>query len=179
LRVDLVSKRYAIAFYEVLKEKNKVSEVLGELKSLTKAIDENVDFKNFIRSPLIKRNEKILFFEKFRKIAKFSDELYNFLVLLIIKGRIQLIPEIFEYINYLFMEDRNEVVAEVTVASEIDKETCEELSNVLEKVTNKKVVINLNIDKKIIAGLVAKIKSQQYDASVKGQLERLKETLVG
>jgi len=179
LRVDLVSKRYAIAFYEVLKEKNKVSEVLEELKSLIKAIDENLDFKNFIKSPLIKRNEKIIFFEKLRKIAKFSDELYNFLVLLVIKGRIQLLPEIFEYINYLFMEDKNEVVGEVTVACEIDKETCEELTHVLEKVTNKKVIINVNTDKKIIAGLVVKIKSQQYDASVKGQLERLKETLVG
>jgi F-type H+-transporting ATPase subunit delta len=179
LRVDLVSKRYANAFYEVLKEKNKVSEVLQELRAFINTAKENADFIIFLKSPMIKKNEKILFFEKLRKEIKFSEELHNFFILLVNKGRIDLLPSISEYLNYLFMEDNNEVVADVTVACEIDESTKNELIKVLEKVTSKKVALNINVDAKIIAGLVAKVKSHQYDASVKGQLKRLKEILVG
>lgn len=179
MRVDIVSKRYARAFYETLKESGKFDSVFSQLKEIVMLLQESQDFLNFIKSPLLKRDEKIQFFEKLKNDGKIGSDLYNFIALLVNKGRVSLLPEIYEYMNFLDMEDRGEVVAEVTTAFEVNDVIKDEIKSSLEKVSGKKVSLDLKVDKSIIAGLVAKIKSVQYDASVKGQLDRLRDRLIG
>lgn len=179
MRVDIVSKRYAQAFYETLKEGGKFDSVFSQLKEMVAVLQESQDFLNFIKSPLIKRDEKVLFFEKLKNDRKITSDLYNFLVLLVNKGRVSLLPEIYEYMNFLDMEDRGEVVAEVTTPFEVNDDIKKEIKFSLEKVSGKKVSLDLKVDKSIIAGLVAKIKSVQFDASVKGQLDRLRDSIIG
>lgn len=179
MRVDIVSKRYAQAFYETLKESGKFDSVFSQLKEIVILLQESQDFLNFIKSPLLKRDEKIQFFEKLKNDGKIASDLYNFIVLLVNKGRVSLLPEIYEYMNFLDMEDRGEVVAEVTTAFKVNDAIKDEIKSSLEKVSGKKVSLDLKVDKSIIAGLVAKIKSVQYDASVKGQLDRLRDRLIG
>lgn len=179
MRVDIVSKRYAIAFYEALKESGKFDSVFKELKELVSVIKESQDFITFIKSPLIKKDEKLKFFQTLKGEGKISSDLFNFLTLLVNKGRISLLPGIYEYMNYLDMEDKGEVVAEVIAAFDVNDDLKSEIKASLEKISGKKVVLDVKVDKSIIAGLVARIKSQQLDASVKGQLNRLKERMIG
>ena len=179
MKADVVSKRYASAFYSFLKGSNSLEKVMKELGQLVEVIETSKDVNLFVRSPLVKTEEKILFGEALRSKGLLSSELFNFIVLLIRKNRLPLLPNIHRYMKYLEMEDRGEVYAEVTVPKEIDEETKDSIIKSLENISGKKIVLNIEKDPSIIAGFVARIKSNQLDASVKGQLKNLKESLVG
>jgi len=65
------------------------------------------------------------------------------------------------------------VTAEVTAARPLDAEQLQRLEQVLAKALDRKVDLSLRTDPKLLAGFVARIGSQRYDASLSGQLDRL------
>jgi len=69
------------------------------------------------------------------------------------------------------------VDADVVVAYDSDEAVKSELFALLQKLTGKMVKINVKKDMRIIGGFVARVKSNLYDASLKGQLERLSELM--
>ena len=52
------SKSYALALYELAKEDSEIDKVENEVKSLNKLLEENIDFKEVILSPTVKKEEK-------------------------------------------------------------------------------------------------------------------------
>lgn len=178
MKTDIVSRRYASAFYEFLKESGKLAEVLNQMSQLVSITKSDKDVNTFIMSPLINKDEKTKFANSLRNKSLISSEFYNFLNLLIQKSRLPLLSGIYDYMKYLEMEDRGEVYAEVAVAGEIDDDTKSSIKKALESISGKKISLEIRKDPSIIAGFVAKIKSNQLDASVKGQLAKLKDNLV-
>jgi F-type H+-transporting ATPase subunit delta len=69
------------------------------------------------------------------------------------------------------------VRAQVTTAASIDETRTKAIQDGLEHLTGRTVKLSMNIDPSIIGGMVARIGSTVYDASVTRQLERMKETL--
>lgn len=179
MKADMVSKRYASAFYDFLKESVSLENVMRELGQLVEVIDSDKNVNLFVKSPLINTEEKLKFVETLKTREFVSAELFNFMNLLIQKNRLFLLPGVYEYMKYLEMEDKGEVYAEVTVAAGIDKDSEESIKKSLESVSGKKIVLDIKRDASIIAGFVAKIKSNQLDASVRGQLTKLRENLLG
>ncbi|WP_246798664.1 ATP synthase F1 subunit delta [Deferribacter autotrophicus] len=176
--MTIVAKRYANALYEYAKEKNNVEQILDELKSLVDLYESSADFQELVKNPLIKRSEKEKVFEELKNRNAISETLYNFLLMLTEKNRLNLIVEIYMHYRILLMEDRGEVDAYVKIADDYDDVLKKEIGDVLSKVTGKKVNLNIEIDKTILGGFVAQVKSNMYDASIKGQLRKLKETLL-
>lgn len=179
MKANMVSKRYASAFYDFLKGSVSLENVLRELGQLVELIDSDKNVNLFVKSPLIKTEEKLSFVETLKARDFVSAELSNFMKLLIQKNRLFLLPEVYEYMKYLEMEDKGEVCAEVTVAAEVDEDVEESIKKSLESVSGKKIVLDIKKDASIIGGFVAKIKSNQLDASVRGQLTKLRESLLG
>jgi F-type H+-transporting ATPase subunit delta len=70
------------------------------------------------------------------------------------------------------------VRAEVTTASALDPKRAAAIQQGLATVTGRTVLLATKIDPAIIGGLVARIGSTVYDASVTRQLARMKERLV-
>ena len=177
MKANVVSKRYGIALYDVAKEAGQTEALLTEYKDFVGICNDNEDFLNFILNPLIKKEEKIEVFTKLKgKI--FSDTLYSFFILLSKKNRLPIILEVYDVLKELYMEEKGEVEAEVLVATKINDKIKEDIKNVLNRITKKNVTLNVNVDPSIIGGLVVKVKSDLYDASIKGQLDRIRENLI-
>lgn len=70
-------------------------------------------------------------------------------------------------------------VAEVTTAEELGEEERRELQRVLEERTGKKLEMRLAVEPALLAGFVARVGSQRFDGSLRGQLERLGKELAG
>ena len=70
-------------------------------------------------------------------------------------------------------------VAEVTTAEELGDEERRELQRVLEGRTGKKLEMRLAVEPALLAGFVARVGSQRFDGSLRGQLERLGKELAG
>ena len=70
-------------------------------------------------------------------------------------------------------------VAEVTTADELGEEDRRELQRVLEQRTGKRLEMRVAVEPSLLAGFVARVGSQRFDGSLRGQLERLGKELSG
>lgn len=165
-----VGNRYALAIYDIAKELNRLEEMYNELKVVMETYELNLDFKNFINHPLVKKEDKKEVITKlFSK--EFSEETINLLHYLVDKTRLSQIKVIVtEYLKLYY--ERNQIVeAEATFAVEPSKEQVAKLVAKLQTKLNKEVRISTKIDKKILGGVVIRMGDQIIDASIKKEIE--------
>jgi len=69
------------------------------------------------------------------------------------------------------------VAADVRSAKPLSEQEQAELRRTLEKKAGRKVELTIKTDTELIGGLVAKIGSEVFDASVLGKIEKFRESL--
>lgn len=177
MKANVVSKRYAVALYAVAKESSETKALIEEYGAFVDSCKKSSEFLEFVVNPLISREDKISVFDQIKK-KSMSDTLYSFMILLAKKNRLPILLEVYDVLRALYMEEKGEVEAEVFVAMEISDADKKDIQDVLAKVTGKKVSLNLKVDPSILGGLVAKVNSDLFDASIKGQLNKFKENII-
>jgi len=170
----VISKRYADALYEIASEKKMVSEVLDELRRLVDFYRYNIEFRELIKNPLIPQKSKNAVFTELKKKGVVSDLLLSFMKLLVEKNRLEELENIAESFSDAYRESRGEAVANVKSVIDMDETLKGELISKLNEITGKKVSVQMEKDTSLLGGFLVKIKSTQYDASIKGQLEKLR-----
>jgi F-type H+-transporting ATPase subunit delta len=109
--------------------------------------------------------------------SKSPPILSKLLLLLAERDRLVLLPDVLAAYRDRLMDYRKVVRAEVTTAAPIDATRVQQIQNSLAQATGRTVTIATKTDPAIIGGLVARVGSTVYDASVIRQLERMKERL--
>ena len=109
--------------------------------------------------------------------ANFSPIVSKLLTLLADRDRLVLVPELLAAYGERLLDYRNVVRAEVTTAAAIDGNRVQSIQHGLANLTGRTVKLSARVDPSIIGGMVARIGSTVYDASIARQLERMKEKL--
>lgn len=99
------------------------------------------------------------------------------LFLLVDRNRIGRLGEIVAAYNELSDAQSGRLRARVRVATQLSEGDVERLRSVLQKATGKKVVVEQEEDKSIVAGIVTHIGGRVYDGSVSNQLNTLRARL--
>jgi F-type H+-transporting ATPase subunit delta len=99
------------------------------------------------------------------------------LVLLAERDRLVLLPELLEAYRDRLMAHQRVVRAEVTTATALDPEREADIRKSLAAVTARAVSLTTRVDPSVIGGLVARVGSTVYDASVATQLEKMRQRL--
>lgn len=174
----MISESYAKALYEIVQHKGIQNDILNEFQVIEEILKKNMDFKKILDSPIIQAFEKEKIIDRvFGKNV--NTILLNFFKLL---SRNRLVNEIdicFKEFLGLYNMDHGIESAEVILASEINLETKQMLINKLEQITEKKITLNIIIDKSIIGGIVVKYKNIVYDGSIKQKLAVIEKNLKG
>lgn len=178
MKSHLVAKRYAQAFFELAKAEGAVG-VEAELAALSALFEGSDAFLAMVKTPVVTIDEKMKVIDILKEKAGISPLLYAFLTVLVKKNRIDILAAVAHEVEALFMADRGEVEAEVTFAAAPADSVRKELVSILENVTGKKVTLSEKVDANILGGVRAKIGSQLYDASVRGQLDKIRDSLAG
>lgn len=101
--------------------------------------------------------------------------LKNFVALLGDSRELNRATEIINAFNELWNKEHGELAASLTSARELDKVSKEKVLEYLkEKTGAKKIILDEEIDKKLIGGFVLRYNSRVVDASLKTSLEDLK-----
>jgi F-type H+-transporting ATPase subunit delta len=177
LKDIIVANRYALALYDSLKSLEEKKNVIGDFEKIRECMDLSIDFASMIKNPLVKKVEKLRAIDQLAKNLGLSEIVTVFLKLLAEKNRLGLLSQIQTSLVGLYNDETGCVDADVVVAYESDDAVKSELSALLQKLTGKRIRMNVKKDARIIGGFVAKVKSNLYDASIKGQLERLSEIM--
>lgn len=171
-----IVEKYSQSLFELAIEKNKSSDIQQELNRMVETIKNHEDLNKVIYHPRMSQQDKKELVEKI-----FDDEiskvLLNFFKLLVDKRRERFIEPIAEkYIE--LMNQKNELLeVEVKSAVELSSQNKGQLKEKLEKVTDKEVELQIEVDSSLIGGLVLKIGDKVVDGSLAKHLEVMKNDL--
>ena len=104
--------------------------------------------------------------------------LKNFLLLIAEKGRAGELEEIAREFERLMAREEQRLTVELTTARELSEDEANAILQEIEKAAGRKVDATRTVDPDLVGGIVLQAGSYRVDASVRGRLERLRQTLV-
>ena len=175
---ETIARRYAIALADVVSKNGETETVTAELKSWEDLIRSNTELQEAVGNPAIPHPNKVGVLEELIRRVQPSRTTSNFLRVLLRNNRLMEIDKINERFAVELEERSGVVTAHVTSSRELTNAEKAELHASLAKLTGRQVRPEFDIDKDLIGGVVTRIGSTVYDASVKTQLQNLKEELI-
>lgn len=176
MSVTKVAKRYAVAFFELAKEKNVLDEAAEKLGGLKEALSGSSDLRNFVGDPVLTADQKkqVLrsLFDK-----QLNGFVLDFLFFLVDKRRLNVIEDIIELFHRSYLEHKNITDVEIISAFPMDDQQVEAISQKLQKKFNKEVRPHVKTDAGLIGGFKLKTQDMVYDFSFKTQLERFRQSI--
>ncbi len=174
-----IAEPYAEALMSIAKDQNITDAIGDNIRSIQSLFEESAELKSFLASPLIKAEDKKAVIKKMAG-EDTNPFLLNFLLLLVDQKRISFVEAIFNKYLEILRKLNNTVLAEVTSAVRLYEGEAEKLIVKIKNLTGANdVEIQTKIDPDIIGGVIIKVGSQVYDASLKGQLRRISLGMLG
>lgn len=176
IRGELVEP-YAEALLSLAESHNLVDQFQQDSGLILELLAMSADLQQFLANPLIdpKAKKNVL-----RQLTaeRVHGYFLNFLMLLVDRRRINLLAAICEQYRALVRKLRNIVLAEVTSAVDLSDQQRQAVVEKVKAMTKAAdVELAITIDPELIGGVVIKVGSQVFDASLRGQLRRLSASL--
>jgi len=170
--------RYALAMIDVAEERKQLDEVTRDIQVLDKLTRESHDFFLFLKSPVVNKEKKKRILKELLQ-GNISESTFKFVLLLASKGREELLPEITQ--QFYRLRDARLGIINVTARTAVRFSDTQEkqLVNQLERATKKKIRLQSVIDPLLKGGFTIHYEDTVWDASVRHQLELLRERFVG
>lgn len=170
-----ISVRYAKALFQAASEIGSEKVVMENLKIITEVFS-MPQLKIFLESPIIKKSQKKKMF-----IALFEDRIdalsMNFLNLLLQHNREVYIIRIARNYKKLYYDKNAILEASISFPVAISIEQKAHLLKTLQDTYNSEIDLSEHVKPELIGGFVLRINDEQYDASVRSSLQRMKKAL--
>jgi F-type H+-transporting ATPase subunit delta len=176
---SIVAKRYARALFAIGQDEgaDALKKYGEELKLLSELLEGAPELYRMFRNPIFGGEQKRAVLEQILGKLNLSKMVKNFCFLLAEKDRLAFLPEIQAHYAILLDEAEGIVRGQLTTAFELAGGRQDEIRTMLEKQTNRKVHLDYAVDEDILGGLVLKIGDKVFDASLRAQLDTLKENI--
>jgi F-type H+-transporting ATPase subunit delta len=169
---------YAKALLELAEEQKLSLESIGqEMSSLHEVIDGDDSFRLFLADPSVSHERR---WNTLKGVLepRVSKVILHLLGVMNDKGRLGLLREVADAYGDLLDQKLGKVEVDVTVAAKLSPEQAEEVRQRVSTALVRQAVIHLYVDESIIGGMVLRVGDQLIDASVRNQLQSLKERLL-
>lgn len=170
---SILTRRYASALLEVGKEYQLLDEFFEQYTEIVNQINQEKRFEQLLNSPQITDSEKKkIISEVFGEAI--NPYLLNFIYILIDKGRLNLIKEMFLDFQEMVYEEKNILPTKVVSAIPLGEE---QLSQIKEKLSNKfqkEILLENKVDSSIMGGLVVYAVDKIMDGSIKSKIAKLR-----
>lgn len=170
--------RYATAFLEVITAaKLDTAAIASQFGDFLGAWNESPELRSYFTNPAFPAAQKIELLDKLNARLGLQKELRNLLAVLIHNDRIASVAEVFAVYNTLLQTQQGIRQAEIVTARPLSDAERESLLAGVGKLAGARIQASFRQDASILGGTVVRIGSTVYDGSVRGRLDRLKETL--
>jgi F-type H+-transporting ATPase subunit delta len=146
------------------------------LADFAAAVEQSPELRAVLRNPQLDPAAKggIL-----AELAGDDEPLFrNFLLLVAEKGRAGELDEIAREFERLMAREERRLSVELTTARELTDAEAQAIVAQIEEAAGRKVEATRDVDPDLLGGIVLRAGSYRVDASVRGRLERLRQTLV-
>lgn len=167
------AQRYAKALLELAQEKNCLKEVSTDISLIKQTLYSSKDLKLALKNPVIKPSQKKEVLQQvFSNTHQITKELFN---VLIANSRIDSLDLVADQFQKLANKLNNITEAQVITAETLSPEMREKVMQKLAKLTKSEIKLSEKINKDILGGFILRIGDIQYDASIAGKLNALKQ----
>lgn len=168
---------YGNAFFELALETNKIDSLYEEVQALVGILKDNEELIKLLEHPQIDKDSKKKIIEDTFG-SRISGEITGLLLMIVDKGHISSVFNIFDYFVKLVKKHKNIGVASVTSAVALpDSQKAAIEKRLIETTEYKTMEMNFSVDASLIGGLVIRIEDRVVDSSIKTKLETLSKTL--
>jgi len=179
LKEQVIAKRYARALFALGQEQGKGAQKQygEELARIAEAIEAAPLLDRVFRNPVIKVEDKKTVMQKVAERLELSRMVTNFCLFLADKGRLEFLLPIQAFYSKLLDEEEGILRGSLVTAVDLSQKKQDKVRKGLEKQLNSNLVLDFETDQSILGGLLLRIGDKLYDASIKAQLEQVKENI--
>jgi F-type H+-transporting ATPase subunit delta len=176
MNISLVAERYAAALFELAAEKNLVEELYADSQLISQTCKNSRDLRLFLKSPIINTGKKrAVLHDIFEKdVHQIS---LTYMLIMVRKNREALIPEIALQIIELYLSYKNILTVHFKSPVLPDPETRTTVLELMKNYTQSDIDLKAEIDESLIGGFVLSWKDKQYDASIRREIEGLRNAI--
>jgi len=179
MRERAIAKRYGTALFELALDKGRLDTVQKDLKAFSLAMKNiRLLFNSLINSEIPKEKRRSLILS----LCDFfgCDELVvNLLLIMLDKERMCLIPYAEDVFNGLTAKAGKVTMAKIVVAdAAVADDAAKRIKDILEQKLKRPAHCETEVDPNLIGGIMLKIGDRRLDASIRGRLDKLRQSLL-
>lgn len=169
---------YAEALMELAEERKTDVAALGkELADLRQIIKDNESFRLYLSDPAIGADERAQVLTRIFK-SQVTPLLFDVLQLMNDRSRLALLSDVAGAYGELLEEKLGKIEVDLTVAKLLDPKQLESVRQRVGAALKRDAIAHQEVDESIIGGLLIRIEDRLIDASVRYQLQAVKERLL-
>jgi len=173
-----VTSTYARAFADVVFDRNlDADKTLREVQAFSRLIASSLELREVWEAPSIPAEQKRALLDAITARDDISRSVRNFMAVLIDHRRISFLEAILKEFERELNRRLGFTEADIVSARELGQPERIALESHVERLTGQKVRAHYAQDSSILGGAIVKIGSTIYDGSVRGKLERVRETI--
>jgi F-type H+-transporting ATPase subunit delta len=171
-----IARRYAGAIFDIAQRQNTVDRTLEDIQNIAEVFAHR-GLAYLLREPKVpaKRKETALRQALADKVLPTS---LNLALLIVQRELVEIMPRLAAELKNLVLDSRNQAVAQVTTAAQIDEAQSAILKQTLEQRTGKTILLEARVDPSIIGGVIARVGDEIIDGSVRNRLHLLRQQLL-
>jgi F-type H+-transporting ATPase subunit delta len=176
--VASVASTYARAFADVVFSAHlDANREVGGLRRIATLLGESTDLRRVWENPAVPAEQKRRLLDAIVHREGIEHHSRNLMAVLIDHRRVHFLGRIIEQLKKELDARMGFAEAQITSFRELGDDEKRALESQIEKVTGKKVHAQFAIDPSLLGGAVVRLGSTMYDGSVKGQLEKIRESI--
>ena len=174
-----VAARYARALFDVSVKDRDPQQVDAELARFSDLVDGHETLRRLLLSPALPTARKrAIVAELLVRLGEVLPPVSKLVMLLAERDRFGLLPDILRSYRARLRDHLGVVQAQVTTAKPLTPERTAAIKQRLADASGCKVSLTTNVEPELLGGVVARVGTTVYDASVVRHLERMRETFV-
>lgn len=142
---SLVASTYGRALYEAAQDAGREEQILQELDALTELLESEKTLRELLVSPAVPADEKQEFTDKVLR-GRISDEMVNFLFVLIDKERVWYLGRIARYYRRLYDQDRGITSGKIFSAVPLSEAQVSSSAEAVSGLLGKHVILENEVD---------------------------------
>ncbi len=173
-----VASTYARAFADVVFSAHMdAARAIAGLRQITTLFKESSELRRVWENPAVPADQKRRLLDVIVQRDGIDKPVRNLVAVLIDHRRMPFLPRIVDQVEKELDTRMGFAEAQISSARELSDPEKRSLEAQIAKTTGKKVRASYGLDRSLLGGAVVRLGSTIYDGSVKGQLEKIKETI--
>lgn len=169
------ANRYAKALIDFGIENKSLDKLFKDINDISASIHKSSDLRAILKSPVVKSEDKLAILNT---VFKKSDKiLLNLFQALSYHNRYDHLSLICDAFVHLYNKVNNIQEAHIRSAVELDKSALAAFNKKIKDITGDDAKITTSVEKDLLGGFILNINNLQYDASISGKLNKLKQNL--